>query len=395
MNKFPTFREVYNNCLTSGIATSESTSIHIQRSVTTMNPLASQYIDMVIKVVVSPENYTDNISTMARKWFPYGFFSHSTFIGFSTPEKDDSVPEIVININSNNHEVNFTYFVIRYLDNPSTNGFISELKQHEFSPPISVCQIKSIGADGCISREEYDYNPDDTHESHIEFYPFLRNLYPEVKDTEFSIEHIVKDFMNSKSNLLLLVGPAGTAKSTLIRSFIRSEHEVLVIANAQVLESPVLPNTFRNSPKNSNKKMVTIYEDADVFVLPRENGNLALSSMLNQLDGVLGSKEKFIISTNLESLSKVDKALMRPGRCHKVMQFRELRGDEINKAREAVGKPHISTVGNLTLSETLNYTEGQTCPRKAPVFGFISNQTKDVDLGQVVLSGHLVAGSRT
>lgn len=374
MTKFPSFREIYNNCLTSGIATSESTSIHIQRAVTTMNPLASQYVCMQIEVVMAKEGYTDNISSILRRWFPHGFFSHTVFIGFSTIEQDDSVPEIVVNINSNKSNDSYTHFVIHYLDTPSVNSFISELKQHEFNPPISVVQIKSISPDRGISKEELEYNPNDSYKAHVDFYPFLRSLYPHVTDKEFSIEYIVQDFMNSKSNLLLLVGPPGTAKSTLIRSFIRKEHEVLIIANAQVLESPILADTFRNLPVDKTKKMLTIYEDADVFVSPREKGNILLSSMLNQLDGVISSKEKFIISTNLESLSKVDKALMRPGRCHKVMQFRELRGEEINKAREAIGKPDISTAVNLTLSEALNYTEDQTCTRKANAFGF-SNST--------------------
>ena len=92
--------------------------------------------------------------------------------------------------------------------------------------------------------------------------------------------------------------------------------------------------------------------------------------MLNQLDGIVGSKEKFIISTNLESISKIDKALLRPGRCHKVMQFRLLEGDEINIARSAVGKPPIDELKPLTLSEALHYHEIEIDDRKTAKFGF-------------------------
>ena len=372
MNTYQTFRQAYNGCFAGGIATSESTSIHIHRAVTTLTPMAAQYRHMQIKVCVTQKDHSNNVTQLAHEHFPYGFFSHALFIGFSVPEQEDSSPEIVMNVNGNKSTQEYTHFYISYLESPATAAFIEAMKTHEFSPPISVTQIKSIASDGSVHSEEYSYNPKNAHQAHIEFYPFVHALYPEVSSDKLTIEHIVADFMSSKANLMLLVGPAGTAKSTLIRSFIQADHETVIVASAQVLESPALPNTFRSKPKNAAKRMVTVYEDADVFVMPREMGNLALSSMLNQLDGVLASEEKFIISTNLESLTKVDKALLRPGRCHKVIQFRELKGVEINTARAAVDMPPISTEVNLTLSEALNYKEERPDVRKPPAFGFAS-----------------------
>ena len=369
--KHPTFREIYTSCFTNGVATSESTSIHIARAVTTLCKDAHKYQSMHILIKNDPgsdNTYQDRVSILCKKWFPYGFFSHHLFIGFSTPETEDSIPEIVIDVSLrlSNHQT--ITLVIKYIENDPVEKFLAELKTLEYKPPVYIEQIKMLSNDGNCSTEKIEFDKDNNYEAHVEFYPFLKPLYPETE--ELTIEYIVKDFMSSKANLLLLIGPAGTAKSTLIRSFIRKEHEVLVVSSAQVLESPALPTTFRTTPSTPGKKMVTIYEDADIFVEPREKGNLALSSMLNQLDGVVSSKEKFIISTNLESISKVDKALLRPGRCHKVMQFRLLEGEEINVARAAIGKPPINCNKPLTLSEALHFQEIQIEDRKTPVFGF-------------------------
>ena len=364
----PTFRDVYQSCFSNGVATSESTSIHIARAITTLTKDAYLYDSLQISVSVEKKNHRDNISVLFREWFPYGFFSHNLFIGFSQPETEESFPEVVIDVIQRSSYGNLVKFAVKFIPSVHVNAFIRELEKHEFKPPISVNQINMISPDGRASMNHSTFDPSSVYEPHIEFYPFLNKLYPEKKD--LTIDYIVEDFMSAKANLLLLIGPAGTAKSTLIRSFIRAEHETLIVSSAQVLESPALPTTFRSKPTDSAKKMVTIYEDADIFVAPRDNGNLALSSMLNQLDGVMGSKEKFIISTNLESIAKVDKALLRPGRCHKVMQFRLLEGDEINIARSAVGKPPIDERKPLTLSEALHYHEIEIDDRKTAKFGF-------------------------
>lgn len=371
LHHYPSFRDIYESCFTNGVATSESTSIHIARAITTLCKDAYKYNYMHILVVsedADETGYQDNISVLCKKWFPYGFFSHHLFVGFSTPETPDSIPDVVIDVNGRLSSETTTMLMIKYIHNETTDGFLAELKQLEYKPPVFITQIKMLSDSGECTSKKVAFDPQSNYEAHIEFYPFLKPLYPQAE--ELSIEYIVKDFMHSKANLLLLIGPAGTAKSTLIRSFIRKEHEVLVVSSAQVLESSALPTTFRTSPKDDSKKMVTIYEDADIFVAPREKGNLALSSMLNQLDGVVGSKEKFIISTNLESISKVDRALLRPGRCHKVMQFRLLQGEEINAARAAIGKPPIDETKPLTLSEALHYNEIEIEDRKTATFGF-------------------------
>ena len=367
-NQAPTFREVYQACFTNGVATSESTSIYIMRAVTTLCKDAHKYEYMVIRVATEKKDYQDTLSQLNKKFFPYGFFSHNLFIGFADPETPESIPDVVINVDSRQSGPTLLMLNIKYLPSKHVDEYLTELKKTEYSPPLKVTTINMIRADGRPNMEHVEFDPSTVYEAHIEFYPFLHKLYPETDN--LTVDHIVEDFMKSKANLLLLIGPAGTAKSTLIRSFIRKEHDVLVISSAQVLDSPALPTTFRTKPEKGCERLVTIYEDADIFVAPRDKGNLALSSMLNQLDGIVGNKEKFIISTNLESISKVDKALLRPGRCHKVMQFRLLEGDEINIARSAVGKPPIDELKPLTLSEALHYNEIEIDDRKTAKFGF-------------------------
>lgn len=371
-NTIKTFRSVYEACFGSGIATSESTSIHIERAVTTLSPHASKYRAMQIKLEVKKIGYSDNIAELFHESFPHGFFSHNLFIGFDEPEGCAVWPVLLASIDARASTDSYAMFSINYIPSPTVSEFMEKLKKHEFKSSIVISHIRSIDPNNNANIVRTKYNPNDNYAAHIQFYPFVHKHYPEVRHGELTVDYIVEDFMNSKANLLLLIGPAGTAKSTLIRSFLRPEHEVVLVSSAQVLENVGLSSTFRSHSEDSSKKMVTIYEDADIFVEPRDKGNLALSSMLNQLDGVVGSKEKFIISTNLESISKVDKALLRPGRCHKVFQFKLLEGDEINIARAAVGKPPIETDKPLTLSEALHYQEVEINERKIGGFGFTS-----------------------
>ena len=100
---------------------------------------------------------------------------------------------------------------------------------------------------------------------------------------------------------------------------------------------------------------VLILEDADEMLSSRADGNKIMSRLLNLSDGLVSlPARKLIFSTNLPSLSSVDEALLRPGRCYGVVNFRKLTKDEALKAQASVGRDVPITKKEVSLSEALN-----------------------------------------
>lgn len=176
-------------------------------------------------------------------------------------------------------------------------------------------------------------------------------FYPFIKD---GIEKLVEDFTASPANVLLVYGPPGTGKSTLLRTIIRmmARKNNTLVDDSKVIDDPRFSTFIRSVPMDST---VTI-EDADSLCSKRDDGNMSMSSLLNMTDGILTSRTKFLISTNLSSLNTVDEALYRKGRTFAVIAFRELSTEEANVARVSIGLPPVEVdFKQCTLSEALNW----------------------------------------
>ena len=148
-------------------------------------------------------------------------------------------------------------------------------------------------------------------------------------------------FMASGSNVLVLIGPPGTGKTSFIRGLLHHTGSGAVVSyDASVLESDEIFADFM-----SGKEAFMILEDADTFLSSRsKSGNTIMHRFLNIGDGLIStSGKKIVFSTNLPSVRDIDPALLRPGRCFDVMKFGRLDTGTAKRIRpEWVGTNPVS-----------------------------------------------------
>lgn len=207
---------------------------------------------------------------------------------------------------------------------------------------VKVNRLIAFTQDGPDVRESR-ITEADSYIAHDAFYPWI----------EGGIDKMAEDFKNSKANVAVFYGLPGVGKSVLIRTlFFKMGYEEVASANNQrALMDPQLASWIESQPEES---LVSI-EDADDLARPRSNENHQMSMLLATADGVVANNRKLVISTNLESKSQIDPALIRPGRGHMVIHFRKLTPVEANKAREAIGLPRVAIEKDVTLAEALNW----------------------------------------
>lgn len=180
-------------------------------------------------------------------------------------------------------------------------------------------------------------------------------FYPYFEDTP---AETIRKFMKSKSNIMLLIGPPGTGKSNYTLQMLKEigfGDKIQLADRDDVLTHPNFPDHVRDMPSGS----VMVTEDSDKMVMKRTEGNATMSALLNATAGIVQRDGKLIISTNLTSLRAVDEALVRPGRCFKILEFKTLTDIEANAARAAIGKGPVDFAKSkdISLAEALNAEE--------------------------------------
>jgi SpoVK/Ycf46/Vps4 family AAA+-type ATPase len=151
-----------------------------------------------------------------------------------------------------------------------------------------------------------------------EMYPFLNGE---------SLESYYDRYMESSANILLLIGPPGTGKTTFIRGLLAHRQcSAMVTYDAGILEKDAFFAGFIEDDAS-----VMVLEDSDTFLKSRSDGNTMMHRFLNVGDGLVTTKgKKMIFSTNLPSIRDIDSALIRPGRCFDIVSFDLLTGDQAN-----------------------------------------------------------------
>jgi hypothetical protein len=168
-------------------------------------------------------------------------------------------------------------------------------------------------------------------------------------------------YLASDSNVLILLGPPGTGKTSFLRGLLHhAQSDALISYDPDILRDDEIFADFM-----SGQERFMILEDADTFLASRtKSGNTVMHKFLNVGDGLLSTKgKKIVFTTNLPSIRDIDDALMRPGRCFDVLRFGKLTPEEAKVIR-----PDYSGTESISLAELLN---GGQKVRKDVGVGFI------------------------
>jgi len=239
-----------------------------------------------------------------------------------------------------------------YIQGNSSNGVIIEAGTNNFSKfdvNSNSTTVRSFGdtvyADCMITLIEASF---DIVTSHIEWVygsdgnsvnvPLNRDRLPVDEMYPFLNGELLNDYyeryMASSANILLLIGPPGTGKTSFIRGLLAHTNSSAIVSyDSAILEKDGFFARFIESDDN-----VMVLEDSDAFLKSRSDGNTMMHRFLNVGDGLVTTKgKKMIFSTNLPSIRDVDSALTRPGRCFDILTFNPLTQEQAEKLAKKLG----------------------------------------------------------
>lgn len=316
---------------------------------------SGEYFDIAANV----KHDFNEMTAILKPYFTTYYDGPNLFRAFQSIA-DDTIPQLYVIL-----EKKHMYCLSIFGDAALVSEIVGKFKSRYIEPKsISIETLTGFTSDGHVTKTA-ELKEDEQRFGKEEFYPFLEGQ---------SIDEFVEEYRNGPS-VLLLMGEWGTGKTTFLRTllFKLNYESNALVSSESLLMHPGLSGWI----SEYNKDSVVVIEDADTFVSPREDDNFQMSMLLGTSDGVIGSNSKYIISTNLVSLNKVDSALTRPGRTFRVLVFGKLTPEEANAARIAVDLPPVEfdADSKYTLAEALNYKCVKDIQsRKADQVGFASSK---------------------
>lgn len=258
----------------------------------------------------------------------------------------------------------------------SDDAYISFRRNSYGLYECSIYHTTKVALAGLIAIVEK--NSDSTKKLHINWFSSKDGSYEEIIDVSSyvtkesiypfvpgGVKNYVDGFLNSDASIIILIGEPGTGKTNFIRYMLyQMEKEVFLSYDENILKKD---DIFISFVADSNAGAFVI-EDADLLLKSRKVGNDIMSKLLNVGDGLIRlNGKKLIFSTNLESVSDIDPAIMRPGRCYDALKFRKLTLKEANAVCDDYSLENLVENKDYTLAEIFTRRK-KTYERK---FGFV------------------------
>lgn len=203
-----------------------------------------------------------------------------------------------------------------------------------------------------------------------------RRIFMERPKTELRAEYyptlpggpkkFMKNYLEADASVLLVAGPPGTGKTTLIRHLISDYNlSAHIVYEERLMESDNIFQAFLFERDSD----LLIIEDADTIILSRDKDkNKLMARFLNVSDGLIKlPNKKLVFTTNLDNFERVDQALLRPGRCYGQVHMRLLTYTEAQTAANVARLPMPTDEREYSLAELFNRATPAPIVRR---FGF-------------------------
>ena len=161
------------------------------------------------------------------------------------------------------------------------------------------------------------------------------NYNDDFKPIDEKIRRLIHD---DNSCIMILHGKPGTGKTSYIRNLIAENEDVIFYWIDSSMFNYIDSSEFIEFIATC-KNAVFILEDSECLLRPRENGgNIAMQSLLNISDGILGDslKLKFICTFNTDQRN-IDNAILRKGRMKVKYEFMDLKREKVEKLFDRLG----------------------------------------------------------
>jgi len=162
-----------------------------------------------------------------------------------------------------------------------------------------------------------------TRKSLSDFREILPWLYPDI-----DLDLLVDSFLESDENILVLLWEPGTWKTTFVKYLMKKicekqiSNSISYVKDEKLLEREQLWMSLKDY-----ESKVVVLDDLDNGLQPRKTGSKDSVNFVNKLlsfsDWLFENKTKIIITSNIV-LSEIDSAIIRPGRCFDILNFKHL-----------------------------------------------------------------------